>query len=162
MLIRTGLYPLRQWKKWNCEWTINLKWNPINFYACCLICTVGAYCVILICTSLHQQNIFLFPCGHRVSMNIFRSVSQDRRNRAIWWGHSVCGTRVSIVAGQVKFSGSVLHFNPSSPGWSITHIKTRELSTYSECSHDERSCRYDQPTYFFLRFFNIVPGRVSH
>jgi hypothetical protein len=61
-------------------------------------------------------------------------------------------TRISIVAGQVKFSGSVLHFNPNSSGWSITHIKTRELSTYSVCSHDEQSFRYDQPTYFFLRF----------
>jgi hypothetical protein len=71
-------------------------------------------------------------------------------------------TRISIVAGQVKFSASVLHFNPNSSGWSIMHVKTREISTHSECSHDEQSCRYDQPIYFSFDFLNKEPGQVRH
>ena len=61
-------------------------------------------------------------------------------------------TRISIVAGQVKFSASVLHFNPNLRGWRIVHVKRRELSTYSECSYEERQIKYDKTKKKIFRF----------
>ena len=100
---------------------------------------------------VYQGNIVQRPSTATATLD-FYSTTVGREVQDVSHAEQNCSTRISIVAGQVKFSASVLHFNPNSSGWSRMHVKMRELSTYSECSYDEWLFRYDHPCFFSLLF----------